>query len=159
PIENRLGREGGGTDLAMGMLNFTRPLIGAQGTGLATGVFERTLEYAKKHKTRLAPSFDVVKYKLAEMAIKIECSRQLVYRSAFLSDSGHSDAGKFCSMAKYFPTDAAMEICIEAMQIFGSLGYTSDYPIERFMRDAKVLQIYEGTNQIQRVTLAKTLLS
>ncbi len=159
PAENRLGREGGGTDLAMGMLNFTRPLIGAQGTGLAAGVFERTLKYAKEHKTRLAPSLDIVRYKLADMAIKLECSRQLVYRSAYLADSDDSDAGKFSSMAKYFPTDAAMEICIEAMQIFGSLGYTTDYPIERFMRDAKVLQIYEGTNQIQRVTIAKILLS
>ena len=77
---------------------------------------------------------------------------------AFLSDSGHSDTGKFASMAKCFASDVAMDICIEAMQIFGSYGYTSDYPIERFMRDAKILQIYEGTNQIQRITIAKTLL-
>jgi alkylation response protein AidB-like acyl-CoA dehydrogenase len=159
PLENRLGKEGGGTGLAMGMLNFTRPLIGAQSVGLASGVFQYTLEYARKHKTRLAPSFEVIKYKLADMAIRVESARALVYQTAVLSDSGHSDTGKFASMAKCFASDVAMDICIEAMQIFGSRGYTSDYPIERWMRDAKILQIYEGTNQIQRITIAKTLLA
>ncbi len=158
PLEKRLGKEGSGTGLAMGMLNFTRPLIGAQGVGVATGVLEHTLEYVREHHVRLAPSFEVIKYKLAEMAVKIEGARQLVYQTAFLSDLDHSDAGKFSSMAKYFATDVAMEVCIEAMQVFGFRGYTSDYPIERFMRDAKVLQIYEGTNQIQRITIAKTLI-
>jgi alkylation response protein AidB-like acyl-CoA dehydrogenase len=158
PLEKRLGEEGAGVGLAMGMLNFTRPLIGAQGVGLAAGVFDHTLEYARENQTRLAPSFEIVKYKLADMAIKIESARQLVYQTAFLADSAHSDAGKFSSMAKYFATDVAMEVCIEAMQIFGLRGYTSEYPIERFMRDAKVLQIYEGTNQIQRITIAKALL-
>ena len=157
PLDKRLGDEGRGTDLAMGMLNFTRPLIGAQSVGLASSVFEYTLDYARKNKERLAPSFEVIKYKLADMAIRVESARALVYQTAFLSDSGHSDTGKFASMAKCFASDVAMDICIEAMQIFGSLGYTSDYPIERYMRDAKILQIYEGTNQIQRVTIAKTL--
>jgi len=158
PSNKRLGEEGGGTDLAMGMLNFTRPLIGAQSVGLAYSVFEYTLEYARKHKARLAPSFEVIKYKLVNMAIRVESARALVYQTAVLSDSGHSDTGKFASMAKCFASDVAMDICIEAMQIFGSRGYTSDYPIERYMRDAKILQIYEGTNQIQRITIAKTLL-
>ena len=158
PLNKRLGEEGGGTGLAMGMLNFTRPLIGAQSVGLASGVFEYTREYAREHRTRLAPSFEVIKYKLADMAIRVESARALVYQTAFLSDSGHSDTGKFASMAKCFASDVAMKICIEAMQIFGSRGYSSDYPIERWMRDAKILQIYEGTNQIQRVTIAKTLL-
>ena len=158
PVEKRLGDEGGGTDLAMGMLNFTRPLIGAQSVGLASSVLDYTLAYVRQHKTRLAPSFEVIKYKLADMAIRIESARALAYQTAYLSDSGHSDAGKFSSMAKFFASDVAMDICIEAMQIFGSCGYTSDYPIERYMRDAKILQIYEGTNQIQRVTIAKILL-
>lgn len=158
PLDNRLGEEGEGTELVMGMLNFTRPLIGAQSVGLASGVFEYTLEYAREHKTRLAPSFDVIKYKLADMAIRVESARALVYQTASLSDAGHSDAGKFSSMAKCYASDVAMDICIEAMQIFGSRGYTSDYPLERWMRDAKILQIYEGTNQIQRITIAKTLL-
>ncbi len=158
PMDKRLGEEGGGVGLAMGMLNFTRPLIGAQGVGLAAGVFEHTLAYARENRTRLASSFEIIKYKLADMAIRIESARQLVYRTAFLADSAHSDAGKFSSMAKYFATDVAMEVCIEAMQVFGLRGYTSDYPIERFTRDAKVLQIYEGTNQIQRITIAKALL-
>jgi len=157
-LDKRLGEEGGGTGLAMGMLNFTRPLIGAQSVGLASGVFQYTLDYVKRHKTRLAPSFDVVKYKLADMAIRVESARALVYQTAFLSDSGHSDTGKFASMAKCFASDVAMDICIEAMQIFGLRGYTCDYPIERYMRDAKILQIYEGTNQIQRITIAKALL-
>lgn len=159
PLDNRLGEEGTGADLAMGMLNFTRPLIGAQSVGLASSVLEYTVEYARNQKTRLASSFEVVKYKLADMTIRVESARALVYQTAFLSDSGHSDAGKFSSMAKCFASDVAMDICIEAMQVFGMQGYTSDYPIERYMRDAKILQIYEGTNQIQRVTIAKTLLS
>ena len=159
PLDKRLGEEGRGTDLAMGMLNYTRPLIGAQSVGLANSVFEHALQYAREHKTQLAPSFEVIKYKLADMAIRVESARALVYQTAFLSDSGHSDTGKFASMAKCFASDVAMDICIEAMQIFGSRGYTSDYPIEKHMRDAKILQIYEGTNQIQRVTIAKTLLS
>jgi len=157
-LDKRLGKEGDGVGLAMGMLNFTRPLIGAQGVGLATGVFEHTLEYARKNKARLGPSFEIIKYQLAEMATKIESARQLVYQTAVLADSAHADTGKFSSMAKYFATDIAMETSIKAMQIFGLRGYTSDYPIERLMRDAKVLQIYEGTNQIQRITIAKALL-
>jgi alkylation response protein AidB-like acyl-CoA dehydrogenase len=159
PLEKRLGEEGRGTDLAMGMLNFTRPLIGAQSVGLASGVFEYTLAYAREHKARLAPSFDVIKCKLADMAIRVESARALVYQTAVLSDSGHSDASKFSSMAKCFASDVAMDICIEAMQVFGCRGYTSDYPIERWMRDAKILQIYEGTNQIQRLTITRELLN
>ena len=158
PLDNRLGEEGGGSALAMGMLNFTRPLIGAQSVGLASGAFEYTLKYAREHKARLASSFDVIKYKLADMAIRVESARALVYQTAVLSDSGHPDTGKLASMAKCFASDVAMDICIEAMQIFGPRGYTSDYPIEQWMRDAKILQIYEGTNQIQRITIAKTLL-
>jgi alkylation response protein AidB-like acyl-CoA dehydrogenase len=158
PFEKRLGNEGEGTGLAMGMLNFTRPLIGAQAVGLAAGVFEYTLKYARENKTRLAPCFEIIKYKLADMAIRIEGARQLVYQTAFLADSGHSDTGKFSSMAKCFATDTAMDVCIEAVSVFGPRGYTSDYSVERFMRDAKILQIYEGTNQIQRVTIAKALL-
>ena len=115
PLNKRLGEEGGGTGLAMGMLNFTRPLIGAQSVGLASGVFEYTLAYAREHKTRLAPSLDVIKYKLADMAIRVESARALVYQTAFLSDSGHPDTGKFASMAKCFASDVAMDICIEAM--------------------------------------------
>jgi hypothetical protein len=158
PFKKLLGEEGAGVGLAVGMLSFTRPLIGAQGVGLATGVFDYAREYVRGHKSRLAHSFEVIQYKLADIAIKIEAARQLVYQSAFLGDSGHSDASKFSSMAKYFATDVAMEVSIEAMQIFGFRGYTSHYPIERFMRDAKVYQIYEGTNQIQRITVAKVLL-
>jgi len=158
PLDKRLGEEGGGTDLAMGMLNFTRPLIGAQSVGLASGVFEYTLGYVRAHKAKLASSFDVIKYKLADMAIRVESARALVYQTAVLSDAGHPDTGKFSSMTKCFASDVAMDVCIEAMQIFGTRGYTSDYPIERWMRDAKILQIYEGTNQIQRITIAKALL-
>lgn len=158
PADKRLGQEGAGVGLAMGMLNFTRPLIGAQGVGLATGVLDFTLEYARNNKAGFGPSFEVVKHQLADMAVRIESARQLVYQTAYLADTEHPDTGKFASMAKYFATDIAMDICIEAMEIFGLSGYTSDYPVERFMRDAKVLQIYEGTNQIQRVTVAKALL-
>ncbi|SPD75123.1 putative acyl-CoA dehydrogenase fadE25 [uncultured Desulfobacterium sp.] len=158
PFEKRLGNDGEGAGLAMGMLTFTRPLIGAQAVGLARGVFEYTLKYARENKARLSPYFENVKYRLADMAIRIEGARQLVYQTAFLADSGHSNAGKFSSMAKCFATDVAMDVCIEAVSVFGPRGYTSDFSVERFMRDAKILQIYEGTNQIQRVTIAKALL-
>jgi alkylation response protein AidB-like acyl-CoA dehydrogenase len=159
PVEKRLGEEGAGFGLAKGMLRLTRPLIGAQGVGLSTAAFECALEYAREHSDRLASSREVIQYMLAEMAIKIEAARQLVYQTASLVDANKSEAPKFSSMVKCFASDVAMEVCTDAVQILGLRGYTSDYPVGRFMRDAKVFQIYEGTNQIQRITIAKALLA
>jgi alkylation response protein AidB-like acyl-CoA dehydrogenase len=159
PLEKRLGEEGAGFDLAKGMLRLTRPLIGAQGVGLATGAFEYALGYAREYRERLLSTFDVIQYMLADMAIKIEAARQLVYQAASLVDANHSEASKFSSMVKCFASDVAMEVSTDAIQIFGLRGYSSDYPVGRFMRDAKLFQIYEGTNQIQRVTIAKALLA
>lgn len=159
PSENRLGEEGSGIDLAKGMLMFSRPLIGAQGVGLATGAFDYARGYAREHDERLISSFEVVRYMLADMAVKIEAARQLVYQAACAADSGQSDAHILASMSKCFATDVAMEVSVDAIQIFGFRGCTSDYPVERFMRDAKLLQIYEGTNQIQRDTIAKGILA
>jgi alkylation response protein AidB-like acyl-CoA dehydrogenase len=159
PVENRLGEEGAGFGLAKGMLRLTRPLIGAQGVGLSTAAFECALEYAREHSDRLASSLEVIQYMLADMAIKIEAARQLVYQTASLVDADKPEAPKFSSMVKCFASDVAMEVCTDAVQILGLRGYTNDYPVERFMRDAKVFQIYEGTNQIQRITIAKALLA
>lgn len=159
PLEKRLGEEGAGFGLAKGMLRFTRPLIGAQGVGLATGAFEYALEYARENIERLVSTFEVIQHMLADMAIKIEAARQLVYQTARLVDANHGDASKFSSMVKCFASDVAMEVSTNVIQIFGLRGYTNTYPVGRFMRDAKLFQIYEGTNQIQRVTIAKALLS
>ena len=158
PLERRLSHEGAGLDLAKGMLRFTRPIIGAQSVGLATGALDYSLEYAREHGENLISSFEVIQHMLADMAIKIEAARQLTYYTASLADTGHPDVSKLSSMVKCFASDVAMEVCTDVIQIFGFRGYTSDYAVGRFMRDAKLHQIYEGTNQIQRVTIASALL-
>lgn len=161
PVEKRLGEEGTGFDLAKRELVFTRPIIGAQGVGLAKGTFDYAMEYVQAHRKSESffPSFQITQVMLADMAIKIEAARHLVYHSACLVDAGQSDASKFSSMAKCFSTDVAMEVSLDVIQIFGSRGYTYDYPVGRFMRDAKLLQIFEGTNQIQRIVIAKKLVA
>jgi len=158
PVEKRLSDEGAGFDLAKGMLRISRPLIGSQAVGLATGAFDYTMEYVQDHSECLISSIEVIKNILADMAIKIEAARQLAYQTAVMADLDHPESSKFSSFSKCFATDMAMEVTINATQLFGFRGYTYDYPIGRFMRDAKLLQIYEGTNQIQRVTIARELL-
>lgn len=158
PARQRLGDEGEGFRIAMETLDRTRPLIAALATGLARRALEESLAYAAERKAfgQAIGDFQAVQFMLADMAKDIEASRLLTYQSAWLLDAGHP-ASKQSSMAKCFSTDAAMAATTDAVQIFGGNGYTKEYPVEKLMRDAKLMQIYEGTNQIQRVVIAREL--
>jgi acyl-CoA dehydrogenase len=158
PARQRLGAEGEGFKIAMATLDRTRPLIGALATGIARRALEESLAYSKERKAfgQAIGEFQAVQFMLADMAKDIEASRLLTLQSAWLLDQGRS-ASKQSSMAKCFATDAAMKATTDAVQIFGGNGYTKEYPVEKLMRDAKLMQIYEGTNQIQRVVIAREL--
>jgi butyryl-CoA dehydrogenase len=127
---------------------------------LAQGALEYAIVYAQKREQFGAPisSFQMVQQMLADMAMKTEAARQLVYASARAVDDGRPDASKLAAMAKCYATDVAMEVTTNAVQIFGGYGYMKDYPIEKYMRDAKITQIYEGTNQVQRLVIARNLI-
>ncbi|HHY61229.1 MAG TPA: acyl-CoA dehydrogenase [Clostridia bacterium] len=159
PKENLLGKEGEGFKVAMALLDGGRIGIGAQALGIAQAAFDVAKEYAKQRVQFGQPiaEFQAIQFMLADMATKIDCARLLVYRAARLKDMGlpHS---KEASMAKMYATDTAMEVTTNAVQILGGYGYCKEYPVERYMRDAKITQIYEGTNQIQRRVIAKHLL-
>lgn len=154
----RLGQEGEGFKIAMSLLDGGRIGIGAQGLGIAQAAFDEALKYAQEREQFGQPifNFQAIAFKLADMATKIEAARLLVYQAAFLKENG-LPCGKQASMAKMFATDTAMCVTTEAVQVLGGYGYSREYPVERLMRDAKVTQIYEGTNQIQRVVIAKAL--
>ncbi len=158
PARQRLGAEGEGFKIAMTTLDRTRPLIGALATGIARRALEESLAYSAERKAFGQPigEFQAVQFMLADMAKDIEASRLLTYQCAWLLDQGRS-ASKQSSMAKCFATDAAMKATTDAVQIFGGNGYTREYPVEKLMRDAKLMQIYEGTNQIQRIVIAREL--
>ncbi len=159
PAENLLGEEGGGFKIAMSLLDGGRIGIAAQGLGIAQAAFDAALQYAKTREQfgRPISDFQAIQFKLADLATELEAARLLVYRAAF-----HKDKDLPCtreaSMAKVFATDLAMKAGIEAVQIYGGYGYSREYPVERYMRDAKVTQIYEGTNQIQRIVIAREYL-
>lgn len=159
PKENLLGKEGEGFKIAMSLLDGGRIGIGAQGVGIAQGAYEYALAYAKDRKQfgQSITSFQAIQFKLADMATKIDAARLLVYQAAFLRDQKlpHSIQA---SMAKMYGTDTAMWVATEAVQILGGYGYIREYPVERYLRDAKITQIYEGTNQIQRLVIAKNIL-
>lgn len=159
PVENRLGDEGFGFKIAMMTLDGGRNGIAAQAVGIAQGAFDLALDYAKQREQFGKPiaSFQGIQFKLADMATKIEAARLLTYQAAWLESAG-LPYGKASAMAKLFAGDTAMEVTTEAVQIFGGYGYTREYPVERFMRDAKITQIYEGTNEIQRVVIGNYLL-
>ena len=158
PASQRLGEEGQGFKIAMATLDRTRPLIGALATGIARRALEESLAYAGERKAfgQAIGDFQAVQFMLADMAKGIEASRLLTLQSAWLLDQGRP-ASKQSSMAKCFSTDTAMQVTTDAVQIFGGNGYTREYPVEKLMRDAKLMQIYEGTNQIQRVVIAREL--
>ncbi len=159
PKENLLGKEGDGFRVAMALLDGGRIGIGAQGLGIAQAAFDVAKDYAKERVQFGKPIVEnqAVSFMLADMATKIDAARMLVYRAARLKEMGlpHS---KEASMAKMYATDTAMEVTTNAVQILGGYGYCREYPVERFMRDAKITQIYEGTNQIQRLVISKNLL-
>ncbi len=161
PAENLLGEEGEGFRIAMRILDRSRPGIGAQGLGLAQGATDFALEYAKTRETMGKPiaEHQLIAATLADMETKCEAARGLLYRCGQLIDEGAEgpELTKISAMAKLFCTDVAMEVTTDAVQVLGGYGYISEYPVERMMRDAKITQIYEGTNQIQRLVIARQM--
>jgi acyl-CoA dehydrogenase len=159
PASQRLGEEGEGFRIAMRTLDTTRPSIGSLAVGIARRALEESVAYAKERKAFGFPiaGFQAVQFMLADMAKDIEAARLLTYQSAWMIDQGQR-ASKHSSFAKCFATDMAMRVTTDAVQVFGGNGYTKEYPVEKLMRDAKLMQIYEGTNQIQRLVIARELL-
>ena len=161
PAANLLGGvEGHGFKHAMATLDLARPGVAAQALGLAQGAYELAVDYTGRRKQfgQSISSFQGVQWMLADMATQIEAARQLVYAAARAADMGVKGLGKLSAMCKLFATDTAMKVTTDAVQLFGGYGYVKDYPIEKYMRDAKITQIYEGTNQIQRLVIARSLL-
>jgi len=154
------GVEGHGFKHAMMTLDLARPGVAAQAVGLAQGAYELAVAYTGQRKQfgQSISSFQGVQWMLADMATQIEAARQLVYAAARAADAGSKGIGKLSAMCKLFATDVAMKVTTDAVQLFGGYGYVMDYPIEKYMRDAKITQIYEGTNQIQRLVIARSLL-
>jgi alkylation response protein AidB-like acyl-CoA dehydrogenase len=162
PVANCLGREGTGFITAMKTFDVSRPGVGAQAVGIAAGAFDLALAYACERRQFGSPvgSFQGLRFMIADMATKIEAARALVYATAKYIDTKPKERPTlYSAMSKCFASDVAMEVTTDAVQIFGGYGYMHDYPIEKYMRDAKITQIYEGTNQIQREELSKTLIS
>jgi alkylation response protein AidB-like acyl-CoA dehydrogenase len=162
PADNLLGDEGEGFRIAMRILDRSRPGIGAQGLGLAQGATDYALEYARSRETMGKPiaEHQLVAASLADMETKCEAARGLLYRCAQLIDEGAEgqELTKISAMAKLYCSDVAMDVTTDAVQILGGYGYIQEYPVERMMRDAKITQIYEGTNQIQRLVIAREML-
>jgi butyryl-CoA dehydrogenase len=158
PVENRLGDEGFGFKIMM-TLDGGRNGIAAQAVGIAQGALDLAKAYARERVQFGKPisSFQAIQFKLADMATKVEAARLLTYQAAWLEDN-RLPYGKASAMAKMFASDIAMEVTTEAVQIFGGYGYIREYPVERFMRDAKITQIYEGTNEVQRMVIANAVL-
>lgn len=158
--ENLLGKEGMGFVTAMRTFDRTRPGVGAQAVGIAQGALEAATDYAQKRVQFGAPlsALEGIQFMLADMATRVEAARALVYAAARHADSGAKNMPGFSSMAKLFASDTAMAVTIDAIQVFGGYGYMKDYPVEKMMRDAKITQIYEGTNQVQRLVIARELL-
>jgi alkylation response protein AidB-like acyl-CoA dehydrogenase len=161
PDSRRVGDVGAGFAVAMATLDHTRITIGAQAVGIAQGALDYAAAYALERKQfgRAIAEFQGLQFMLADMAIKLEAARQLVYTAAAKSERGDDDLTFFGAAAKCFASDVAMEITTDAVQVLGGYGYVKDYPVERMMRDAKITQIYEGTNQVQRIVAARQLLA
>ncbi|MBX5476079.1 MAG: acyl-CoA dehydrogenase family protein [Clostridia bacterium] len=167
PVENRLGEEGDGFKIAMATLDRTRTNIAAQAVGIAQGALDLALEYAKGRRQfgQAIAEFQGIQFMLADMAMQTEAARQLLYHAcARLDEEGETmrrlppEASRLSAMAKAFASDVAMKVTTDAVQVLGGYGYMVEYPAERMMRDAKITQIYEGTNQIQRLVIARSLL-
>jgi len=160
PAENLLGKENLGFVTAMRTFDRTRPGVGAQAVGIAQGALEAATKYAQERVQFGAPlsALEGIQFMLSDMATKVEAARALVYAAARHADSGAKNMPGFSAMAKLFASDMAMAVTTDAVQIFGGYGYMKDYPVEKMMRDAKITQIYEGTNQVQRLVIARELL-
>jgi len=159
PADRLISKEGMGFIIAMRTFDKSRPGVGAQAVGLAQGALEAAADYARTRIQFGHPiiSFQAIQHMLADMAASVEAARALVYAVARYIDSGAKEVSKVSAMAKLFPSDVAMKVTTDAVQIFGGSGYMRDYPVEKMMRDAKILQIYEGTNQIQRNVIGQEL--
>jgi alkylation response protein AidB-like acyl-CoA dehydrogenase len=161
PGDRMIGAEGTGFETAMRTLDHTRVTIAAQAVGVAQGALDFALGYARERRQFGQPisDFQGLQFLLADMGMKVEAARQLTYAAAGRSERGDADRTFFGAAAKCFASDVAMEVTTNAVQVLGGYGYTRDYPVERMMRDAKITQIYEGTNQVQRIVVARQLLA
>jgi alkylation response protein AidB-like acyl-CoA dehydrogenase len=159
PRENLLGKEGEGFKIAMATLDGGRIGVAAQALGIAQAAIDHALKYSRERVQFGKPiaANQAIAFMLADMATKVDAARLLVYRAAYLKDQG-LPYSKEAAMAKLYASDIAMEVSTDAVQIFGGYGYSREYPIERLMRDAKITQIYEGTNQVQRMVIAGSIL-
>jgi butyryl-CoA dehydrogenase len=159
PEENRIGKEGQGFIVTMKLFDNSRPGIGAQALGVAQGALEAAVDYARQRVQFGHPIFAIqsVQHMLADMATQVEAARALIYAAARTVDSGAKNCSGESAMAKVFASDVAMKVTTDAIQIFGGVGYMRDYPVEKMFRDAKITQIYEGTNQVLRNVIASEL--
>jgi len=160
PKENLIGREGLGFIVAMKTFDYSRPGVASQAVGIAQRAIDEAVKYSHERKQfgKTISSFQAIQFMLADMAIKTEAARALIYSAARMVDSGAKNIAKSSAMSKTFASDVAMQVTTDAVQIFGGYGYMKEYPVEKLMRDAKITQIYEGTNQIQRGVIASALI-
>ncbi len=160
PGDRIIGEPGTGFKTALATLDHTRPTVGAQAVGIAQGALDASIAYTQERRQfgRSISDFQNTQFMLADMAMKIEAARLMVYSAAARAERGEPNLGFIASASKCFASDVAMEVTTNAVQLFGGYGYTVDFPVERFMRDAKITQIYEGTNQIQRIVMSRALL-
>jgi alkylation response protein AidB-like acyl-CoA dehydrogenase len=159
PAANLIGEAGEGFKIAMRTLDHSRLGIAAQALGIAQGATDYAVTYARERIAFGRSLIDLqgIQFKLADMETRCAAARELLYRAAAKAQRGERDLGKYSAMAKLFCSDVAMEVTVEAVQVLGGYGYVTEYPVERMMRDAKLTQIYEGTNEIQRVVIARAL--
>ena len=159
PEENVIGEVNAGFQIAMRTLDFSRPTVAAQALGIAQGAFAFAVGYCNERQQFGKPiaTFQGMQFMFADMAMKIETARMAVYRAAVAVDEGAKDVSYWAAIAKCYASDVAMDVTTDCVQALGGYGYIREYPVERFMRDAKITQIYEGTNQIQRVVIARSI--
>ena len=159
PAENLIGEENQGFKVAMGTLDRSRLGVAAQAVGIAQGATDYAAAYAQERRQFGKPiaAFQGIQFKLADMESRTAAARELLYRACSKIDAGEPDMGKYSAMAKLIASDTAMAVTTEAVQVLGGYGYVNEYPVERMMRDAKITQIYEGTNEIQRLVIARSL--
>jgi alkylation response protein AidB-like acyl-CoA dehydrogenase len=159
PLGHLVGEEGKGMHVALGTLDHSRLGVAAQAVGIAQGATDHAAAYARERRQfgRAIAEFQGIQFKLADMETRTAAARELLYRACAKADRHEPDAGKYSAMAKLFASDTAMAVTVEAVQVLGGYGYVNEYPVERYMRDAKITQIYEGTNEIQRVVIARSL--
>ncbi|GAA4712330.1 acyl-CoA dehydrogenase [Pseudonocardia yuanmonensis] len=160
PGDRIIGAEGTGFKTALATLDHTRPTIGAQAVGIAQGALDQAIAYIKERKQfgKAIADFQGIQFMVADMAMKVEAARQLVYVATSRAERGEKNLGFISSAAKCLASDTAMQVTVDAVQLLGGAGFTKDFPVERMMRDAKITQIYEGTNQVQRMVMARSLL-